>query len=624
MIRRLTTDRLVPRWVRDLMRLLPVRSQFIFSGNIRDRFLIPREGGGYRLMRMDEALHTVLAGRGFELLLIYDPVDGIRVVPEGNDARALAEQLEVRLSAGYMPVSLENLMKIAVNVTGCKSSRVALLVDYASRIPTANDHLPEAEKRFFTAAEKLANSARPQWREEDGVSLFNPVIWLVNRIGDLPPWFSRDSERIHHVDIAKPDYDQRMEAVRLHVRRFSGYDDLPEQEKCSYITQFTGMTDGFTLQAIADVSQLAVLENRPIQDVDDAIGSFKAGDPALENPWRGMRLKQRIQEAERENRIGERVLGQPRAIKKAMDLLKRSAMGLTGAQASASFGRPRGVLFMAGPTGVGKTELAKALTEMVFGDERAYIRFDMSEFRSEHSDQRLLGAPPGYLGHDAGGELTNAVRRRPFSLILFDEIDKAHPRILDKFLQILEDGRLTDGRGETVYFSESIIAFTSNIGILEKREDGTVVQLIRPTKEDGSPTPYEEVESTVRQAIESFFTAISRPEILNRLGDNIVVFDFISPETGKEILQRMLRNIESRVRNEHGITIRIEEEPLGQLERICLQNLANGGRGIGSKLETALINPLANALFDLDLRGKETLTVTALHERDGAYYVTLQ
>src|SRR5690606_1955709 len=115
-------------------------------------------------------------------------------------------------------------------------------------------------------------------------------------------------------------------------------------------------------------------------------------------------------------------------------------------------------------TGVGKTELAKALAEVLFGAEDAYIRFDMSEFSAEHSEARLIGAPPGYVGHSAGGELTNAVRERPFSVLLFDEIEKAHPRILDKFLQILDEGRLTDGSGSTVHFSESLIVFTSNLG----------------------------------------------------------------------------------------------------------------------------------------------------------------
>jgi ATP-dependent Clp protease ATP-binding subunit ClpA len=157
-----------------------------------------------------------------------------------------------------------------------------------------------------------------------------------------------------------------------------------------------------------------------------------------------------------------------------LDILKRTSIGLTGAQSRGLSARPRGVLFFAGPTGVGKTEMAKSIAEIVFGDESAYLRFDMSEFSAEHSGDRLIGAPPGYVGYDQGGELTNAMREQPFRVVLFDEIEKAHNRILDKFLQVLEDGRLTDGRGDTVYFSESLIIFTSNAGVSRKLPDGTV------------------------------------------------------------------------------------------------------------------------------------------------------
>src|SRR5690606_35743133 len=156
-----------------------------------------------------------------------------------------------------------------------------------------------------------------------------------------------------------------------------------------------------------------------------------------------------------------------------LDILKRAVLGLSGARATRSASRPRGALFCAGPAGTGKTGPAKAVTRLIIGDESAYVRVDMSEVPGQGSGDRLIGAPPGYVGHEAGGELTNAVREDPFRVILFDEIEKAHPRILDKFLQILEDGRLTDGRGNTVHFSESILIFTSNLGMFVPGRDLT-------------------------------------------------------------------------------------------------------------------------------------------------------
>jgi ATP-dependent Clp protease ATP-binding subunit ClpA len=305
------------------------------------------------------------------------------------------------------------------------------------------------------------------------------------------------------------------------------------------------------------------------------------------------------------------VRGQRGAVVKTIDILMRSVMGLTGAQTRSGGNRPRGVLFFAGPTGVGKTELAKTLTQLVFGDDRAYLRFDMSEFAEEHTGARLLGAPPGYIGYDAGGELTNAVRDKPFAVVLFDEIEKAHPRILDKFLQILDDGRLTDGRGETAYFSEAILVFTSNLGIFVDDGHGQRVQTVRP----GDPP--QVVEARVRSAIEDYFKfRLSRPEILNRIGDNIVVFGFITPDIAAQIFAGMLRNVQARVRNEHKVELAIDDAVRARLQERCIADLSNGGRGIGNRLESLFVNPLARALFRFPLEGRDTVSVTALSADD--------
>jgi ATP-dependent Clp protease ATP-binding subunit ClpB len=255
----------------------------------------------------------------------------------------------------------------------------------------------------------------------------------------------------------------------------------------------------------------------------------------------------------------------------------------------------------------------------VFGDERAYLRFAMSEFAEEHTSARLLGAPPGYIGFDAGGELTNAVREKPFSVVLFDEIEKAHPRILDKFLQILEDGRLTDGRGDTAYFSETILVFTSNLGIYVEDAEGNRVQNVKPGD------PYDVVESKVREAIGNYFKyRLSRPEILNRIGDNIVVFNFITPEVGERIFDGMLGNIARRLLEEHKVQLALSPAIRAELLSRCTRDMGNGGRGIGNMLESTFINPLARALFEHDLDGKQRITVTGLTEDDKVITLSLQ
>src|SRR5258707_9649417 len=255
-----------------------------------------------------------------------------------------------------------------------------------------------------------------------------------------------------------------------------------------------------------------------------------------------------------------------------LDIVKRA---VTGIGQSPRGGRPRGVAFLAGPTGVGKTELAKTITSLLFGDDSAYIRFDMSEFSAEHSDQRLIGAPPGYIGYDVGGELTNAIREKPFSVVLFDEIEKAHPRVLDKFLQILDDGVLTSGRGDRVYFSEALIVFTSNLGIYRAESDGS--RVVNVSSDDAFP----EVQTKVRAEIERYFKMVlNRPEILNRIGDNIVVFDFIRPVIADQIFSGMVDDALADISDGQGITIKIDQSSGERLRTMCLSDLSNGGRGI--------------------------------------------
>lgn len=604
------------RWLQDLQRLLAIRSQFVISGSIRDSFLTP-VGETQALVPLARALWEALRQRDFRFLLIFDPADGLRVYPDEPVAKELACRLfDLKLCDGYQMMSLESLAKLMKRVSAERDARCALVLDFASRLTRHSEQLSEAEHRFFIAAEKLSLYAAPVVpRETGGQPLFNPVCWLVNRAQDLPSWLTLDSERIASLVIAKPDYETRHAAASQLAALFAGYNEASPAAREQFLKSFTEGTEGMSLTALSDITELADRQQLGIRMIDDAVRCYKVG--ALDNPWRKDYLREKIRNAHQF--IEDRVKGQHPAVVKTLDILKRSVMGLTGAQARSGGSRPRGVLFFAGPTGVGKTELAKTLTQLVFGDERAYLRFDMSEFAEEHSSARLLGAPPGYVGFDAGGELTNAVRQKPFSVVLFDEIEKAHPRILDKFLQILEDGRLTDGRGDTAYFSETILVFTSNLGIFVEDQHGQRRQNVQPGE------TYDAVESKVRDAIGNYFKfKLSRPELLNRIGDNIVVFDFINPEVAASIFDGMLRNVARRLFEECKIQLSMPATVRQELLSRCTKDLSHGGRGIGNQLESCFINPLSRAMFELDLEGKQKLIVTGLQESDKVISLQIQ
>ncbi len=605
-----------PRWLADVARTLPIRSQFVISGNIRDTFLAG-VSGQQALVPFQRALWETLRTAGFACMLVYDPADGIRVYPDEPEPRQLAERLfGLKLSGGAQMLSLESLTNLMRTLTAERQARCALVMDFASRLTRQPSQLAEAEHRFFVVAEKLSLQASPLVPlQGGGVPLFNPVIWVLNRAQDLPSWLTLDSERVASLVIPRPDYEMRMAAVQQLAPLFAGFAQAEPTVRERFQKSFADGTEGMTLSALADITQLAGIERLGVEDIEDAVRCYKVG--ALDNPWKKDYLREKVRGAQ--DVIEERVKGQHAAVVKTLDILKRSIIGLTGAQARSGGNRPRGVLFFAGPTGVGKTELAKTLTQLIFGNERAYLRFDMSEFAEEHTGARLLGAPPGYIGFDAGGELTNAVREKPFSVVLFDEIEKAHPRILDKFLQILEDGRLTDGRGDTTYFSETIIIFTSNLGIYVEDAQGQRVQNVKPGD------AYETVEARVRGAIGDYFKfRLSRPEILNRIGDNIVVFNFIVPEVAEQIFDGMLRNIARRLRDELKLRLVMTADIRRDLLARCTQDLSHGGRGIGNMLESVFINPLSRALFEHSLEGKSTVAVTGVSEVDKVVELTLQ
>lgn len=608
-----------PRWIQDIDRLLSIRSQFVLAGNVRDVFLTPTAGGTY-LAPLVSCLWARLEQEGYEFIIVYDRTDGLRVMPQSAAAQEKASQvLGVKLQDGAMPANLDTLESVARKAATLRDVRVAVVIDYASRLTTTPQTPEAAEYKFFSAMEKLSQVANPVIPKSDQPSLskplFNAFFWLLNRGQDMPSWFSLDSERIASVAVVRPEYEARLNAASVLAPQFKGADTASPEAMGEFCATFAGGTDGMSLQAMVDISQLARTQGMGVGEVDDAVRCFKVG--AMENPWRKDYLKDKIRKAS--ERMEERVKGQRQAAVKTVDILMRSVMGLTGAHAKSGAGRPRGVLFFAGPTGVGKTELAKTLTEILFGDEKAYIRFDMSEFAEEHAGARLLGAPPGYVGYEAGGELTNAVKQRPFSVILFDEIEKAHPRLLDKFLQILEDGRLTDGRGDTVYFSESVIVFTSNLGIYVEDETGERVQNVSPTDS------FEQVEAKIRTAIEDHFKfRLSRPEILNRIGDNIVVFNFITPDSARQILNGMLSNVAARVRAEHRLELSVSSKAKERIESWCLKDLSNGGRGIGNRLESILINPLARALFQGEARAEgDKVSIEDIVENDRVFSVSL-
>lgn len=303
--------------------------------------------------------------------------------------------------------------------------------------------------------------------------------------------------------------------------------------------------------------------------------------------WTGINVKQ-LQQAESERLMNiekilhERVVGQNEAVSAVSKAIRRGRVGLKNPK------RPIGSFLFLGPTGVGKTELTRALTEALFGDENAMIRIDMSEYMEKHNVAKLIGAPPGYVGYDEGGQLTEKVRRKPYSVVLFDEIEKAHPDIFNILLQILDDGRVTDSQGRMVDFKNTVIIMTSNAGarnIISNKKLGFM------THEDVKKT-YEDMKKNVMSEVKELF----RPEFLNRI-DEIIVFHPLEFEDAKEITKIMLDEVKKRVRENMELEIEFTDELIGYIAEAGFdQNY--GARPLRRTIQTKIEDPIAEKILE--------------------------
>jgi hypothetical protein len=592
------------KWLRDLIRFLPLKSQFILSGNVHDLH-IENKASGSVCRPLASCLNSELRAYGYSLVLCYDFINGFKIIDlnSGQQDYEIAvnymKQLGLTFANGCAPAGIDLFESVLEKIISWKDDPIALIVDYASRLISNPNDINDNEYRIFTRALIRSHEARGRPHGNPLKPFFNSVLWVVEKEGDLPDWLIVDNSKIRHISIPNPDYQMRREFAVSLIPSLEGAKEASLQLQDIALQSFVDNTEGLLLVDMKLIAQLCREEKLGYAKIGEAVRRYKVG--VSEDPWQKIDRK-KIRDGQ--SFIKERVKGQDHALVHMLDIIKRA---VTGVGMPRCGGRPRGVAFLAGPTGVGKTELAKSITSLLFGDESAYIRFDMSEFSAEHSDQRLIGAPPGYVGYDVGGELTNAIREKPFSVVLFDEIEKAHPKILDKFLQILDDGVLTSGRGEKVYFTEAFIVFTSNLGIYQTDAAGERKATV------SSSDSFDKIQMRIREEIERHFKlTLNRPEILNRIGENIIVFDFIRVGIAEQIFVDMVNNVLSDLKVSREIEVTISSAAMQVLREICLKELSNGGRGIRNKIEMHLVNPLSRTLFDEDVKSGAQLLIASL------------
>ncbi|WP_460758384.1 ATP-dependent chaperone ClpB [Lysobacter fragariae] len=466
---------------------------------------------------------------------------------------------------------------------------IDLMDEAASRIRMEIDSKPEELDRKERRLIQLKIQREALKKEKDDASkqrladLEDEIARLEREFNDLEEVWKAEKATLQgatkikeQIEAAKLELEAAQRKQDFAAMSEIQYGRLPELEKQLHAAQ-EAETKGFTLlQDKVTAEEIAEVVSR----------------------WTGIPVN-RMLEGEREKllkmegQLHARVVGQDEAIKVVSDAVRRSRAGLSDPD------RPSGSFLFLGPTGVGKTELSKALAEFLFDSPDAMVRIDMSEFMEKHAVSRLVGAPPGYVGYEEGGYLTEAVRRRPYSVILLDEVEKAHPDVFNILLQVLDDGRLTDGQGRTVDFRNTVIIMTSNLGsqMIQDMFDGS-------SGGDDSPETYTQMKAAVMGVVQAHF----RPEFINRL-DDIVVFHPLDKAQIREIARIQLRGLDKRLA-ERGLKLVLTDNALALLGNVGFDPVY-GARPLKRAVQQQLENPLAHRILSGEFSSGDTVQVDA-------------
>jgi ATP-dependent Clp protease ATP-binding subunit ClpB len=456
---------------------------------------------------------------------------------------------------------------------------IDLVDEAASKLRIEIDSMPDEIDELERRRRQLEIEKQALSKEDDAASkerlgvIEEELANLSEKLDTLSAHWQLEKDSIAGIRSIK----ERIEEARNDAERVERDGDLEKAAELRYATLPAlqqQLTEGQEKLDALQVNLKMLKEEVDEEDVAEVVSRW-TGVPVSKLMEGEMQKLVQLEE-----HLHERVIGQDDAVSAISNAIRRSRAGLSDPN------RPIGSFLFLGPTGVGKTELARALAEFMFDDERAMVRIDMSEYMEKHSVSRLIGAPPGYVGYDEGGQLTEAVRRRPYSVVLLDEVEKAHPDVFNALLQVLDDGRMTDGHGRTVDFTNTVLVMTSNLGS----------ELIEPDMPD------EAVESRVMDVVRNHF----RPEFLNRIDDTIV-FHRLSKEDLRLIVEIQFEALRTRLA-ERNIEITLDEKAIDWLTDHGYDPVY-GARPLKRLLQTAVADPLALRILSGDLSEGSTITI---------------
>lgn len=497
----------------------------------------------------------------------YEVHHGVKIT---DDALIAAARLSDRYIADrFLPDKAVDLIDEATSALKIEIESMPTELDRAKR------REQQLEIELTTLKKDKSDSAKARKKE-----LEQEITDLKESTSALEQQWNHEKGLIENLNNASEQLDQYKSELEAAQRENDlakagelQYSKIPEAEKA--IQQAKAELDKL------DGTKRLLKEEVTAEDIARVVGR-----------WTGIPVSRLLESesaklAHLEDELEKRVVGQDEAVKAVANAIRRSRAGI------ADEGRPIGSFLFLGPTGVGKTETAKALAEQLFDDEDAMVRIDMSEYMEQHAVARLIGSPPGYVGYEQGGQLTEAVRRRPYAVVLFDEVEKAHPDVFNALLQILDDGRLTDGQGRTVNFTNTVVIMTSNLGS----------ELILESKDSKN-----DLEAKLQNRLRQHF----RPEFLNRI-DDIIIFKQLSDKLMSKIVAIQLDRVIKHLKANKDITLIIDESLKKHLAEVGYDP-AFGARPLKRLIQTDLLDPLALAIIDGSIKEGQTVTAAYTHK----------
>lgn len=591
--------------IKQLQNLVGIKKIIILEGNVDD---IYEYKGKY--INIHEVVKNIFDNKDYKDYFVYDKNEGLKgnnfsnliMFDETNSSQSNSNNFDELFSSENnseqsspqqgqikIPNTFNFFQLLNKNFNRKDKRKIGFIADYSSNI-FSDQTLSEDDLKSLTEFSKSLKEF--EFNISTIGELESCAIFITKKINQLPPTLYLDNPDIITLTLPKPNREEREMFLKIAKPKLSSIKDIQLE-----FENIVDAMEGWTIKEISHFVKFSSNYNQLI-NFKNMLNIYLFGEKT--SPWEELNYEkiQNIKE-----HLSKRVIGQEEAIEKVSKVIYKAFTGLSGITYSSKRTKPKGTLFFVGPTGTGKTELAKAITTFLFNDESNLIRFDMSEYGQENSDQKLIGAPPGYVGFEGGGQLTNAIKEKPFSVVLFDEIEKASPKIFDKFLQILEDGRLTDNTGKTISFSETFIIFTSNIGTNQ----------IKPNND--KEFIYKEF---IKQVHNHFKEELNRPELLGRFGNNIVPFNFISDKNlqAKIIAQKVVP-LQKAILEKYKIKLKIVLNDIKMINILTKDaDPSRGGRDVVNSLETNLVDPLSVFIFENLPKMKPNSTITTLIHED--------